>query len=178
MPPCRESLFGSGDPQIDLTLLLLLLLFFFASDSTFATFHRSHSSLQAVDTIMSHPTKTPSHQEAEEMEMEDRKDMAGTAKDAEEMDRLGRQQQLNVCVLKDGSHVVRTLTLAAKLPLHLHPRFLQHGNEYVGDCHELDNLRPVERRPGWCGMGIFHSLDGLLLRLCLAGRDGLDVRRC
>ena len=71
---------------------------------------------------------------------------------------------------------VPPLTLAAKLPLHLHPRFLQHGNEYMGDRHELDHLRAAERRSGWCGMGLFHRLDGLLHRLRLDCRDGLDVR--
>lgn len=39
---------------------------------------------------------------AEEMEMEDRKGMAGTAKDAAEMDRLGRQQVLNVSIAQAG----------------------------------------------------------------------------
>jgi hypothetical protein len=36
----------------------------------------------------------------EEMEMEDRNGKStGTAKDAQEMDRLGKQQQLNVCLV-------------------------------------------------------------------------------
>lgn len=47
---------------------------------------------------MSHDSKTVSHHEAEVIEMDDPKQMVGTAKDAQEMDRLGRQQQLNVCV--------------------------------------------------------------------------------
>ena len=37
--------------------------------------------------------------EGVQTEMEDRKDMAGTARDAQEMKRLGRQQQLDVCLL-------------------------------------------------------------------------------
>jgi len=45
---------------------------------------------------MSHGNKTFPQEHAEEMEMDDRQEMAGTAKDAQEMDRLGRQQQLNV----------------------------------------------------------------------------------
>lgn len=32
----------------------------------------------------------------EEVEMDDRNGMSGTAKDAQEMERLGKQQQLNV----------------------------------------------------------------------------------
>ncbi|KXL48511.1 hypothetical protein M433DRAFT_76050 [Acidomyces richmondensis BFW] len=39
--------------------------------------------------------KTFSQHEAEMVEMEDRKDMVGTEKDAQEMERLGKQQQLN-----------------------------------------------------------------------------------
>lgn len=33
----------------------------------------------------------------EPIEMDDRKDFVGTARDAQEMDRLGKQQVLNVC---------------------------------------------------------------------------------
>jgi len=52
---------------------------------------------------MSLATKTFSQHEAEMVEMEDRKGMAGTEKDAQEMDRLGRQQQLNVCLIKKNT---------------------------------------------------------------------------
>ncbi|KAK4894869.1 hypothetical protein LTR27_006991 [Elasticomyces elasticus] len=44
---------------------------------------------------MSNFDKSIAQPHAEEMEMDDRKEMAGTAKDAQEMDRLGRQQELN-----------------------------------------------------------------------------------
>lgn len=76
---------------------------------------------------------------------------------------------------KEEHDVPRALTWVAKLPFHLHSRLLQHRDEYMGNRDELDDLRPTERRLGWCSMGVFYCLDGLLLCLCLAGRDGFDV---
>lgn len=52
--------------------------------------------LFVVTAIMSEGRKAFPREHALEMEMEDQKNMSGTAKDAHEMDRLGRQQQLNV----------------------------------------------------------------------------------
>lgn len=52
---------------------------------------------------MSLAMKTFSQHEAEMVEMEDRKDMVGTEKDAQEMERLGKQQQLNVCLRKKNT---------------------------------------------------------------------------
>lgn len=40
--------------------------------------------------------KVPCVEGKEEMELDNRDSMAGTAKDAQEMDRLGKKQQLNV----------------------------------------------------------------------------------
>ena len=45
---------------------------------------------------MSYAMKTTSRSRVEDVDSEDRKEMVGTAQDAQEMDRLGRQQQLNV----------------------------------------------------------------------------------
>jgi hypothetical protein len=46
---------------------------------------------------MAYATKAPPRPAIEDVELDDNKKMAGTAKDAQEMERLGRQQQLNVC---------------------------------------------------------------------------------